>query len=200
MDERSSYTLVFREAYSGLGPIVWLLLFGMICASVLEGIGLTMLMPLLTKIGMDNKEQVEQNFVIENINSFLAFMNISNEVGPLMTLVVSILLLQVFVTYIVKKLEVDCMTSYTAYWRNRLFNAVINTDWAFLMNSSSEVEANQIFNESSRVSATFNSFLQMVNSIFFIFVYSVIALITAWQVVIALLVFGICIFFLTKQI
>src|SRR3546814_18642961 len=98
-----------------------------------------------------------------------------------MAIVVGVLLLQVTATLAVKCFEAHCTTRYTAYWRNRLFDAVIAANWTFLMRTRADTQVNQIVGESSRVSAALGLLLQMINAIFFVVVYSVIALATTWQ-------------------
>ena len=171
----------------------------MLCASLLEGIGLALLMPLLGRIGLGAGAD-GGNPILSLVDPMLEAAGVTLEVGPLMTIVVVVLLLQVSVTFAVKCFEAQCTTEYTANWRNKLFFAVINADWTFLMRTKSEAQVNQIVNETSRVSAAFGLLLQMANSLFFVLVYAAIALVATWEVVAFLLAFGLTIFLVTRPL
>src|SRR3546814_14183939 len=68
------------------------------------------------------------------------------------------------------------------------------------MRTRADTQVNQIVGESSRVSAALGLLLQMINAIFFVVVYAVIALAATWQVVTLLLVFGIAIYLVTRPL
>ncbi len=190
---------MLHDAWEALGARVLLLLGGMLCASLLEGAGLALLVPLLGRIGLGGGTE-DGNPILDLVDPVLEAAGVPFEVGPLMTIVVFVLLLQVIVTFAVKCFEARCTSGYTAYWRVRLFSAVINADWTFLMRTRSETQINQIVNETSRVSAALGLLLQMINSLFFVLVYATIAFIATWQVVAFLLAFGLVIYLLTRPL
>lgn len=195
----SLYQSVIHDAWEVLGVRVPILLCGMLCASLLEGAGLTLLVPLLGRIGI-GAEAGDGNPLLDLVGPFLDAMGVPFEVGPLMVVMVVVLILQVTLTFVVKCYEVRCTTEYTTHWRKRLFSAVINADWTFLMRTKSDAQVNQIVNETSRVSAALALLLQMFNSLFFVLVYAAIAFVAAWQVVAFLLIFGVSIYLLTRPL
>ncbi|WP_274608723.1 ABC transporter ATP-binding protein [Thalassospira tepidiphila] len=172
----------------------------MCVSSVLEGVGLSMLVPLLAQLGVDSSSTISEGGKQDVVGSILSVLHVPNELGPLMTVLVCILLLQVASTFLLRFLEAYSTTQYTAKWQERLFASVINANWPYLQASRPEVQVNQIVSESSRNSAALSLLLQMMNSCFYIFVYSVIACFTAWQVVVGLVVAGGLIFVITRPI
>lgn len=196
---RSPYFEVLSDAKNALGGAVPLLLASLLTASLLEGTGLMLLMPLLARIGIGDAAAGE-NPILKLVDPVLETLHVPFEIGPLMAIVVFVLLLQVLVTFAAKCFVARCTTRYTAYWRDRLFAAVIGADWTFLMRTKAEAQVNQIVGESSRVSAAFNLLLQMLNSLFFVIVYAAIALMATWQVVTLLLAFGLGVYLLTRPI
>ncbi|TFH48535.1 MAG: ABC transporter ATP-binding protein, partial [Lysobacterales bacterium] len=193
------YGSVLSDAYGTLGASVPVLLICMLCASLLEGMGLTLLVPLLGRIGIGDGT-ADSNPILQFVDPILEAASVPYEVGPLMVIVVFVLLLQVAMTFAVACFLVRCTTRYTAHWRDKLFGAVTHADWTFLMRTKAETQVNQIVNESSRVSAAFSLLLQMFNSLFFVLVYAVIAFIASWQVVAMLLAFGLAIYLITRPL
>lgn len=196
----SYYKLIFKDAYSALGANVYLLFVGMLFASIFEGLGLAMLMPLLSQMGMSSADPDSQGVLLQNINYILNAFGIKKDIANLMAVTIFLLLSQVTITFFIKRFEVKCTTSYTSLWREKLFKNIINANWNYLINSKAESQVNQIVGESSRVSAALGLLLQMANCLFFIFIYAFIAFMAAWQVVIILLFVGTSIYFLTRPI
>src|SRR3546814_7417717 len=96
-----------------------MLTVGMLVASLLEGAGLTMLMPLLGRIGLGDAASANVP-ILRIIDPLLLALGVPYEIGSLMAIVVGLLLLQVTATLAVKCFEAHCTKRYTAYWRNRL--------------------------------------------------------------------------------
>lgn len=194
------YWVTLLDAWKFLRWKLPLLAVVMCVSSVLEGVGLSMLVPLLAQLGVDSSSTISEGGKQDVVGSILSVLHVPNELGPLMTVLVCILLLQVASTFLLRFLEAYSTTQYTAKWQERLFASVINANWPYLQASRPEVQVNQIVSESSRNSAALSLLLQMMNSCFYIFVYSVIACFTAWQVVVGLVVAGVLIFVITRPI
>ncbi len=194
------YWVTLLDAWKFLRWKLPLLAVVMCVSSVLEGVGLSMLVPLLAQLGVDSSSTISEGGKQDVVGSILSVLHVPNELGPLMTVLVCILLLQVASTFLLRFLEAYSTTQYTAKWQERLFASVINANWPYLQASRPEVQVNQIVSESSRNSAALSLLLQMMNSCFYIFVYSVIACFTAWQVVVGLVVAGVSIFVITRPI
>lgn len=193
------FLAVLKDAYACLGRRLPILVTGMLVASLLDGIGLTMLLPLLAQFGI-SREGGQPNQLAQAIDHVLSGLGIPAALGPLMAVIVSILLLQVAATFFVKWYQTRCTTFYTAYWRRRLFQAVMGADWSYLLRSKADAQANVIMNESSRISAALSLLLQMISSLFFIAVYAVISLLAAWQIVAFLVVFGMGVYLVTRPL
>jgi ATP-binding cassette subfamily C protein len=175
-----------------------LLVLLMCLASVLEGVGLTMLLPLLARFGLAG--DVETNVLSETVEKALATLAVPPELGPLLVIMVAVLVFQVLVTFARTWFEVYCTTFYTADWRRQLFSAVILADWPYLMRTDASRQANVIVNETSRISAALSLSLQMINAAILIFIYAVISLAAAWQMVAFLVVFGLGVYLATRPL
>lgn len=194
------YRQILEDAYASLGWKLPLLVLMMLIASFLEGISLTMLMPLLTQFGLRGKGEGDAGALAQQVDETLRWLGVPSELGPLMVFLVVILLLQVGMTMAVRFLETSCTTYYTADWRKRLFRTVIGANWKYLQDTKVEVQTNQIMGETSRNSAALSLFLQIINGNFFVAVYALIALFTSWEVVVGLSVIGFAIYMITRPI
>ncbi|MCG8545593.1 MAG: ABC transporter ATP-binding protein/permease [Alphaproteobacteria bacterium] len=200
------FTAIMRDSYRCLEYRVPLLVLLMVVASLLEGVGLTMLLPLLARFGLSTGVDAgtggatQANALTDTIDRVLAALSIPAELGPLLAVIVCVLVLQVFATFAKSWFQTRCATRYTADWRGRLFDAVIAADWPYLLRTEASRQANIIVNETSRISAAFNLALQMINAALFMFVYAAIAIAAAWQMVAFLSVFGLGVYLVTRPL
>lgn len=193
------YFPLLRDAFDRLGWWLPTLALLILAASVLEGVGLTMLLPLLASFGLSDGAGGDGQLA-QIVNSGLSAIGIAPELGPLMAVIVAILTLQTAMILSVSLLETRLTTQYTADWRQRLFKAVVEASWGYLHDTKVEVQTNQIIAETSRNSAALSLALQIIKGSFFVAVYAIIACFTAWQVVAGLSVFGFGIWLLTRPI
>lgn len=192
------FSAIMRDGYRCLGYRVPSLIVLMCMASLLEGIGLTMLLPLLSRFGLGSDG--DTNVLNNAVDQVLAALSIPPELEPLLAMMVSVLVLQVCATFARTWFEVVCTNKYTADWRHRLFNTVIAADWPYLMRTEASRQANIIVSETSRISAALSMALQLINSALFILVYAAISLAAAWQMVAFLTIFGMGVFLLTRPL
>jgi len=193
------YRPLLSDAFERLGWWLPTLAALILIASFLEGIGLTMLLPLLASFGLSDDTNSD-GVLAQAVNDALDTIGVAPELGSLMIVIVSILVLQTIMTLAVGVLETRLTTQYTADWRRRLFQAVIQASWGYLQDTKVEVQTNQIIAETSRNSAALSLVLQIIKGVFFVCVYALIACFTAWQVVVGLSVFGVIIWLLTRPI
>ena len=193
------YRPILTDAFNRLGWWLPILAALILVASILEGVGLTMLLPLLASFGLSDSSGSD-GALSQAVSSVLDATGISPDLGPLMVIIVSILVLQTGMTLAVSVLETRLTTQYTADWRRRLFKAVIEANWGYLQDTRVEVQTNQIIAETSRNSAALRLVLQIIKGFFFVIVYALIACFTAWQVVVGLSVFGALIWLMTRPI
>jgi ATP-binding cassette subfamily C protein len=176
--------LVITNALSCLRWRAVLLFTITLLAGAFEGIGLTLLFPLLAKFGIGGAGQA--NPMARFVDNGLEWLSIPNELPFLLAFIVGIFYLQTLFNLARSCLEADCQTRYTQYWQRRLFNAFIDAGWIFLINEKSSTRISMIINETGRVSASFYLLAQMMAAVIFILVYAIISLATSWQMVTAL--------------
>lgn len=192
------FQAVMQDARRRLGYRVTLLILLMSLASLLEGIGLTMLLPLLARFGLGSDG--EGNILSKAVDELFKALSMPTDLGPLLALIVSILVLQVTASFAKSWFTTLCTNRYTADWRRRLFNAVMAADWPYLLRTDASRQANIIVSETSRLSAAFGLALQLINAVLFIVVYAAISLAAAWQMVAFLAVFGLGVYLVTRPL
>ncbi|NKC11588.1 MAG: ATP-binding cassette domain-containing protein [Gammaproteobacteria bacterium] len=188
---------VLKDAHHILGWRLATLITLMVAASTLEGLGLSLLLPLLSSFGLDGEASSP---LTRTINAVVDGMGISREIGPLMALVVTVLVLQVSVTFLRSWFETYCTTLVSATWRKRLFHTVINAQWTYLQQSDASAQANAIVNDVNRICAALSVALQCLNASLFIGVYAIISLAAAWEMVVFLLLFSTIVYTATRPI
>lgn len=192
------FRAVLQDSYKCLGYRVPMLVLLMWVTSLLEGVGLAMLLPLLSQFGLGGSGNGSS--LSKAIEEVLFALSIPVGLGPLLTVIVAVLVLQVFSTFAKTWFEVRCANRYTADWRRRLFGAVISADWPYLLRTDASRQANIIVSETSRIGAAFSLALQLINAASFILVYAAISLAAAWQMVAFLALFGLGVYLVTRPL
>jgi len=185
--------LIVTNALSCLRWRAMLLFIIILFAGVFEGIGLTLLFPLLAKFGIGGAGQA--NPMAKLVDEALAWLSIPNDLASLLVFIVGIFYLQTLFNLAKAWLEADCQTRYTSYWQRRLFNAFIDAGWMFFINKKSSARISVILNETGRISASFYLLVQMTAALVFSAIYAAISLSTSWQMVVILALFGTIIYF-----
>jgi len=187
-----------RNAYRCLGwrlPALFLLL---LLSSIFEGLSLTMLFPLLTEFGVGKDGQ--HGSLQAAIGWLLSVLGVSRELGPLIVLTVGILYLQVAFQTVKSWMEADCQTRYTEFWHRRIFRNFIHANWAFFTAEMAAARINAIMTEAGRISAAFYQLVQIATCLVMMLVYAAISLLSSWQMVVILVVFGIAIYLLMRPL
>ncbi len=189
---------LLRNARSCLGwrlPTLFILL---LLSSVFEGIGLTMLFPLLTEFGVG--ESGHQGYLQIAIGLLLSLFGIPRELGPLIVVTVGILYLQVIFQTAKSWMEADCQTRYTEYWHRRIFRSFIHANWTFFTAEKTAVRINAVMTEAGRISSAFYQLVQIATCMVMMLVYAAISLLSSWQMVAILFVFGVAIYLIMRPL
>ena len=176
------------DAYRSLGWRIIILFALLMLTGVFEGLGLTMLLPLLSKFGIGQTSEKEP--LQEFIEKALEILGVTNELWPLLIFMVGVLYLQVFLQTCKFWMESHCKTFYTEYLHKKMFHAFMRAGWAFFVAQSSSSRVNAIMTEAGRISAAFFMIVQMTSCFVFMVVFLVLSLMSSWQVVAILGIFG----------
>jgi ABC-type multidrug transport system fused ATPase/permease subunit len=186
-----------HDAFAILRWRLWVLFALMFLSGLFEGLGLTMLFPVLARFGIGKGGDGALERMIDRT---LVTLGLPNELSFLLVATVGLLYAQVVFQTARSWMTADCQTRYTSVWQRRMFDAFMDAEWRFFLNVAPSVRVNAIINETARASAAFHLFMEMATACLFIVVYAAVSLLAAWQVVVFLGVFGILIYFAVRPL
>ena len=168
--------VIVRDAYDCLG---WRLLFLgaiVLVSAVLEALGLTMLFPVMAKLGLAGGEEGVFQQVTRNV---LATVGIPDELWALLILTVVALCLQIFAQTLKGWCEANYQTRYCEFLQQRLFSTFIDAQWTFFAQQRGSTHVNAIMNETTRIASALLMIELMATSLVFVVVYGILALLSA---------------------
>lgn len=188
---------ILFDAYSVVGPQLWGLFLLMSVVALGEGFSMTLLLPLLSVIGVDGL--VGEGIVQEFVKLVLEATGTSGSVFGALALVLISFLLQasLYILQVWKMAKLQRI--YGAYWQIKLFGAFMHAKWGFIAKNKQGLLTNAITQESLRVSAAFMLMSQTISHLIVIFVYLTIAVILSWQVTASLVVLAIFLFLSVRR-
>jgi ATP-binding cassette subfamily C protein len=186
---------VIVDAYAAFG---WKLpLLGALTAAnaLLEGLTLAMLLPLLQIVGMEAQE----SRIAQATGALFASIGVA--VTPaLIGEVLGVLLIASLAVFLVQAyLATQLQSQYVAIWQERVFNAVISANWAFLRLQSSGELVGALSTEASRIGGAFYQANLIASSVIFLIVQIAIAAFIAPAVTALLLLLAAVLFFVTEH-
>jgi ATP-binding cassette subfamily C protein len=195
--ESSTISDLVRDAYGVLHWRLLALFVLMFLSGLFEGLGLTMLFPVLAKFGIG---QGSEGTLEKIIDRTLVILGLPSELSVLLVVTIGLLYLQVLFQTARSWMTADCQTRYTSLWQRRMFDAFIGAEWRFFTHVAPSVRVNTIINETMRVSSAFYLFTEMATASVFIAIYALVSLLASWQVVVFLVGFGAVIYFAVRPL
>jgi len=111
--EITGYIKIF-ETY--LGKRMYLIFFLSIIASVFEGIGILMLLPLLESIDSSTNPNIDQSGIVKIIHDLIEFLGFSNSISSVLILI--------SISFIIKGVMTFAALSYNAFLRGELLKEI----------------------------------------------------------------------------
>ncbi len=150
-------------------------LFLMVLISLLQGISLLLLVPLLQLVGL-NVSQGSIGQIAGIVSEFFATINVQ----PTLLAVLIIYVLVISFIAILSRLQTlrtsDIQYQFAAQLRKRLYKAITNSNWLFFTKMKSSNFAHALTNEIERISMGTGQFLTFLASIMILIVYIIFAL------------------------
>jgi len=150
-------------------------LFLMVLISLLQGISLLLLVPLLQLVGL-NVSQGSIGQIAGIVSEFFAIINIQ----PTLLTVLIIYVLVISFIAILSRLQTlrtsNIQYQFAAQLRKRLYKAITNSNWLFFTKMKSSNFAHALTNEIERISIGTGQFLTFLASIMILIVYIIFAL------------------------
>ena len=151
--------------------ILYINLIGILLVSIFEGIGILLLVPMLSNSNVINLNKSKGGFS-ETLEFISRHLSLSVILGIYVCLVVSQTLLQRSVTIQNLKIQIEFINNL----RLEIYQSLLEANWSFFIKKRKSDLINTLTNELGRVSMGTNLTLQFLTSIIFIDSLSVMAI------------------------
>ncbi len=167
--------------------------------SLIEGIGIALLVPLLQLVGTGNPDDA-QGRVAETTASFFNILNIPFTLGSILIFFLFIILLQQSIMLLQQKISFGTQFKFEASLRESVYKAIFNAKWPFFVETKIGHMTNTLATEVARGGAALLVLNAIFTGIMISAVYFAIALFLSWQASLVILLGAtIVIIFLSRQ-
>lgn len=184
----SVFRLLIDDLSQTFGARLLVLLVLMTIVAMGEGLGISLLLPLLNSIGVS--QMPGETGLQQAISNLPEMLGLGSSVFSIMGLAISIFFAQMLLSIGNNWWVASLQRQYAAQWQRRLFGAFISARWSFFADKKAGELVNAITTETSRLAGAFNLLAQIAIAAIIIGVYTVIALAVSWQATLALLFVG----------
>ncbi|MBM7651870.1 ABC transporter ATP-binding protein [Neobacillus cucumis] len=187
-----------KSIHSFAGKTLYLNLVGMIFISLIEGIGIFLLVPLISLTGIFDV-QIETISILTWIQSILK--KLPNAVSLLIILTSYVLLItgQSFLQQNQSILNTKIQHGYLRHLREETYTAIIRSNWGFFLKKRKSDIVNLLITDIARVSGGTLMFLQFLASLVFTMIQIGISFWLSAQMTVTILILGFALIFFSKR-
>ncbi|MDR7073378.1 ABC transporter ATP-binding protein [Fictibacillus barbaricus] len=192
----SSLIFFAKQLYQFAGKSLFINLFGMIVVSLLEGIGLLLLLPMLH---LSNLMNVKESTIFSGLSSI--FNGVPELYGLLMIFGVYIFLV-VGHSLLKRNLtlrNVEILVRFVNQIRLVTYKGLLEANWLFLMRRRKSDFINALTDDLNRVANGTNLLFQLFTSVIFTFVQLIIAFLLSAKITLFVLIAGCILAYFSKQ-
>ena len=176
-----------KKLYSSAGKILYVNLFGMVLISLLEGIGIILLIPMISMTGIINLGE-ETTFIVP-VSRFLQDFPKTTSLAFILGIYILIVLGQNLLQRNIALRDARTQQAFVRELRIETYSMILKAKWSFLEKRKTNL-INILTTELARVSYGVNLILQLLAAILFTFIQVGIAFLLSPQITIFVLVFG----------
>ncbi|PFO73775.1 multidrug ABC transporter [Bacillus cereus] len=177
-----------KKLYSSAGNILYVNLFGMVLISLLEGIGIILLIPMISMIGIINIG--EETTFIAPVSRFLQDFPKTASLVSILGIYILIVLGQNLLQRNITLRDARTQQAFIRELRIETYSMILKAKWSFFLEKRKTNLINILTTELARVSYGVNLILQLLAAILFTFIQVGIAFLLSPQITIFVLVFG----------
>ncbi|EOP12163.1 MULTISPECIES: ABC transporter ATP-binding protein [Bacillus] len=177
-----------KKLYSSAGKILYVNLFGMVLISLLEGIGIILLIPMISMTGIMNIG--EETTFIAPVSRFLQDFPKTTSLVSILGIYILIVLGQNLLQRNITLRDARTQQAFVRDLRIETYSVILKAKWSFFLEKRKTNLINILTTELARVSYGVNLFLQLLAAILFTFIQVGIAFLLSPQITIFVLVFG----------
>jgi ATP-binding cassette subfamily C protein len=181
---------ILSDVYAHSGIRLWMLLALLIVTGVSDGISMTLLYPVIQRVGLTGSSTAGSESVRQIFEEFFNWLHVE----PTLTSASLILLASFFIQGLLftaqNWLLLDTQKKYIAAWQHRLFDDFVAAEWPYFASQKLGGMANLVMIECTRVGAAFFAIMQLVAVGVIFSIYMIIALALSWRLMLYLIVAG----------
>ncbi|MES5939874.1 MULTISPECIES: ATP-binding cassette domain-containing protein [unclassified Bacillus cereus group] len=177
-----------KKLYSSAGKILHVNLFGMVLISLLEGIGIILLIPMISMTGVINIG--EESTFIAPVYRFLQDFPKTTSLISILGIYILIVLGQNLLQRNITLRDARTQQVFVRELRIETYSMILKAKWSFFLEKRKTNLINILTTELARVSYGVNLILQLLAAILFTFIQVGIAFLLSPQITIFVLVFG----------
>ncbi len=183
------------------------MLFALLLAGLLEGIGFSMLLPLLDLVV--NKQPASHTVAHHAMNSgsnlermlagLFSALNITPTIGILLLIFIGTIVLKSVLMFVAKKQVGYTVARVATDLRLALLHALIATRWMYYLNQPIGTLTNSMATEAGRASKAYLNAILMAAEFFQVVVYTILAFLVSFKATLIAMVAGSVIIFILKR-
>jgi ABC-type multidrug transport system fused ATPase/permease subunit len=188
-----------KQIYAFAGRKLYLNLIAMTLISLVEGVGIFLLIPLISLTGI---------IQVNNTNDSMPLSHLSNLFQGLPETVSLIIILSSYILLIIGQglfqrhqiiLNVKIQQSYSLFLKENTYKSLLQANWGFFLKNRKSDLINIMTTEIGRVSGGIQMFLQFLSALVFSCIQLILAFWLSPQLTISILLFGILLIFLSRK-
>lgn len=188
-----------KQILSFSGSILYINLIGMVLISLFEGMGIFLLIPLISLTGIVNFESKEVPFV-SIISSILEGLPEMTSLSIMLAIYVFLIIGQSFFQHRQLILNAKIQQNYVRYLREETYKSLLQANWSFFLNKRKTDLTNLMTTEINRVSAGIHMFLQFLAALVFTMIQIGIAFWLSPKMTLFVLFFGISLIYCSRAL
>lgn len=194
--KKTNFKKIARELivnlYKKYGFQLVALIFLAVLIAFTEGFSMILLMPLLISMGIDSSSN--SPIIVDFVHNIMNTLGLDKSLFILTSLIFIVLLIQLSLLVILNWFLAWYQRDYGAYWSKRIFSSYFYSQWEIINQQKLGDFTNLIINETSRLSASFMTLMQITTSIITIIIYLVISFLISFEITISIVIVAIFLF------
>ena len=183
---------LIANLYKRYGFQLVALIFLAVLIAFTEGFSMLLLMPLLISMGIESSSNPP--LIVDIVHNIMNSFGLDNSIYILTSLIFIILLIQLSLLVILNWWLAWYQRDYGAYWSKRIFSSYFYSKWEIINKQKLGDFTNLVINETSRVSASFMTFMQITTSIITIIIYLVISSLISFEITLSIVIVALFLF------
>lgn len=154
----------FKKLYSFTGKILFINMIGMVVVSLLESVGILLLIPMISLSGIINID------ITSNLPPIFSWINDIPKMTSLSIILGFYIVLTIFQNILQRNLtirDVRIQQEYSSHLRIKIYQSLLHANWEFFLKTRKSDLINVMTNDLARVSGGINLILQLIASVIF---------------------------------